>query len=50
MVIPELKLSEKAVELSECFLHAIGVVVEISERLVSGDVTYLLKAAGEIFG
>lgn len=50
MVVPEFKLCEKAVELSEYFLHAVGVVVEISQRLVSGDVTYLLKAAGEIFG
>lgn len=47
--IPELKLSEKAVKVSQCILHAVCVQVEVSQGLVSGDVAYLLQAAGQIF-
>lgn len=46
--LPEFKLSKKAVEMSQCVLHAVCVHVEVSQGLVSGDVTHLLQAASEV--
>lgn len=46
--VPEFKLSEKAVEMSQCVLHAVCVQVEVSQGLVSGDVAYFLQAASEV--
>lgn len=33
----------------QCILHAVIVKVEVPQGLVSGDVAYLLQAAGEVF-
>lgn len=48
LFLPELKLSKKAVKMSQCVLHAVCVQVEVSQGLVSGDVAYLLQAASKI--
>lgn len=47
--LPELELSKKAVEMSQCILHAVRVRVEISQGLVSGDVPHLLQAPCQVF-
>lgn len=46
--LPELKLSKKAVEMSQCVLYAVRVQVEVSQGLVSCDVTHLLQAARKV--
>lgn len=46
--LPELKLSKKAVKMSQCILHTVRVQVEVSQGLISGDVTYLLQASCKV--
>lgn len=46
--LPEFKLSKKAIKMSQCILHTVRVQVEVSQGLISGDVTYLLQASGKV--
>lgn len=46
--IPEFKLGKKAVKISQCIPHTICVQVEVSQGLVSGDVTDLLQASCQV--
>lgn len=48
--VPELKLSEKAVKVTQRVPHAVSVQVQVSKGLVSGDVAYLLQAACQVLG
>jgi len=48
--LPELKLSKKAVEMSQRVLHAVRVQVEVSQGLVSGDGADFLQVACQVLG
>lgn len=46
--LPEFKLGKEAVKMSQCVPHTICVQVEVSQGLVSGDVSHLLQASCKV--